>query len=375
MPAADPLPRPAPGLGWLYLLVLILGLVLLWRTLEGPRPLHDPAAPPRPVTPRGDLAADEQATIALFQAAAPSVVYVRNLDVRRSAWNFDWEVVEQGSGSGFVWDGDGHVVTNQHVIAGGRAFLVTLADGSSWEAAVVGRDRRHDLAVLRIEAPADRLPPILLGSSGDLQVGQKVFAIGNPFGLDHTLTTGVISGLGRSFTGQDRQRIEGAIQTDAAINPGNSGGPLLDSAGRFIGVNTAILSPSGASAGIGFAIPVDTVRRVVTAIIQGRLRAGLGVLLLPAHVARRLGVRRGALVGRVEPGSAAERAGLRGTVLDERGSWILGDVVLALDGEEVAAPADLERLLAAHRPGEEVELLLQRGRRQLRVRVVLEQVD
>ena len=241
-----------------------------WRSPTPPSP--PPAAETRTVAARGDLAADEEATIALFRRASPAVAYITSVALRRDLFTLNVFEIPQGSGSGFVWDASGHVVTNYHVVASAGATRVTLADRSSWDAELVGAAPEKDLAVLRIDAPHDRLQPLAIGSSADLLVGQKVFAIGNPFGLDRTLTTGVISALGREIVSPARLTIRDVIQTDAAINPGNSGGPLLDSAGRLIGVNTAIYSPSGAFAGIGFAIPADTVGWVVPELIaHGRI--------------------------------------------------------------------------------------------------------
>ncbi|HTS03462.1 MAG TPA: trypsin-like peptidase domain-containing protein, partial [Thermoanaerobaculia bacterium] len=219
-----------------------------------PGRLKGAAAAPRPVTARGDLASDEKATIELFQRCSPSVVYITTL-ARRPVNFFEMTEVAQGTGSGFVWDRQGHIVTNFHVIENSDSLVVTLADQSNWKATLVGAEPDKDLAVLRIGAPEAKLPPILVGTSHDLKVGQKVFAIGNPFGLDETLTTGIVSALGRTIESVTGRKIQDVVQTDAAINPGNSGGPLLDSAGRLIGVNTQIASPSGASAGIGFAVP------------------------------------------------------------------------------------------------------------------------
>ncbi|MEW8432026.1 MAG: trypsin-like serine protease, partial [gamma proteobacterium symbiont of Ctena orbiculata] len=235
---------------------------------------------PRIVTPRGDLAADEKATVEIFQQSSPSVVYITTLQRVRNPWTRDILSLPQGTGSGFIWDDLGHLVTNHHVIAEASEANVRLNDGRSYRAVLIGSSPDHDLAVLRIRVPFDRPPPVPVGSSDDLKVGQKVFAIGNPFGLDYTLTTGVVSALDRSLSeGRDGVAIDHLIQIDAAINPGNSGGPLLDSAGRMIGINTAIYSPSGAYAGIGFAVPVDTVNRVVPELIaKGRyVRPSLGV--------------------------------------------------------------------------------------------------
>ncbi|HEY7493040.1 MAG TPA: trypsin-like peptidase domain-containing protein, partial [Candidatus Tectomicrobia bacterium] len=302
--------------------------------------MRDPDAVPRAITPRGDLAADERATIDLFRAVSPSVVYITTLT--RDIFSLNLFEIPQGAGSGFIWDQDGHIITNFHVIQGASAARVTLADHSVWDAQLVGIAPDQDLAVLYIAAPQSRMPPIAVGTSADLLVGQKAFAIGNPFGLDQTLTTGAISALGREITAVTGRTIAGMIQTDAAINPGNSGGPLLDSSGRLIGVNTAIYSPSGGSAGIGFAVPVDTVNRVVPQLIRhGRvIRPGLGVSLADDTTARRLGLK-GALIIQVGKGSAAEAAGLRGTRRDANGRILLGDVIIGIATEVVESSGDL----------------------------------
>jgi S1-C subfamily serine protease len=285
MPTDDrpfrPARAPTTGINWLVIILLILVTGLLWRERGGGAfsersRLRDPKAQERPITARGDLAEDEKSTIALFKQAAPSVVHITNLAVRRDL-NMDIFGIPQGTGTGFIWDRKGYVVTNFHVIEHANAAKVMLADRSEWDASLVGVARDQDVAVLKIEAPEEKLPAILVGESANLEVGQKVFAIGNPFGLDQTLTTGVVSGLGREILSVTKRPIQGVIQTDAAINPGNSGGPLLDSAGRLIGINTAI--PAEVSAGIGFAVPVDTVQRIVPQIIKyGRAeRIGLGI--------------------------------------------------------------------------------------------------
>ena len=329
-----------------------------------------PATPPL-VTARGDLAADEQATIQLFRDASPAVVYITSLAVRR---DFRLNVLEipQGAGSGFLWDGDGHVITNYHVIERADAAQVTLADHSTWDARLVGAAPEKDLAVLRIEAGAERLRPLAVGRSADLRVGQKVFAIGNPFGLDQTLTTGIISALGREIDSASGAPIRDVIQTDAAINPGNSGGPLLDSAGRLIGVNTAIYSPSGAYAGIGFAIPVDTVRWVVPDLLRyGKVRRPtLGVQLAPEGVMRDLRLE-GALVMGVVDGSGAERAGLEATRRDRLGRVVLGDVIVAVDGEAVTSGGDLLLALETRQAGETVAVTVLRDGRRRELRVEL----
>ncbi len=227
----------------------------------------------------------------------------------------------EGTGSGFIWDEGGHIVTNYHVIKGADGAHVTLADHTTYRASLVGAAPDKDLAVLHIDAPKDKLVPIRIGNSTDLQVGQMAYAIGNPFGLDLTLTTGVISALGREIQSVTKRTIKNVIQTDAAINPGNSGGPLLDSAGRLIGVNTAIYSPSGSSAGIGFAIPVDEVNRVVPQLIKnGKVeRPGLGVQVAHDQLARELGVQKGAVIVRAFRNSPAAKAGLRPTRRDSSG--------------------------------------------------------
>jgi S1-C subfamily serine protease len=325
-------------------------------------------------SPAWALTSAERATIELFDDAAPSVVYITSLSVRRDFFGRNAMEVPAGTGSGFIWDRDGHIVTNYHVIQNADRALVTLADQSSWPARLVGAAPEKDLAVLVIDAPRDALRPIPLGSSGDLRVGQSVYAIGNPFGYDQTLTTGVISALGREIESVTRTPIRDVIQTDAAINPGNSGGPLLDSRGRLIGVNTAIYSPSGAYAGIGFSIPVDAVQWVVPELIEhGRLRRpSLGVQIATAYASQRLGVRHGALVWDVIPNSGAERAGLLPTRRDTRGALLLGDVITAIDGEPVASYADVQLALERRRPGETVNLTLQRARREVRVTVTLD---
>jgi S1-C subfamily serine protease len=234
---------------------------------------------PRVVQARGNLAEDERSTIELFENSRDSVVFITTRQRVMDAWSRNIFSVPSGTGSGFIWDDLGHIITNLHVIKGASEAIVRLADGRDYKASLVGASPAHDIAVLKIGIGFQRPAPVPLGSSHDLKVGQKVFAIGNPFGLDWTLTTGIVSALDRSLPGSDGRTIDNLIQTDAAINPGNSGGPLLDSAGRLIGINTAIYSPSGASAGIGFSVPVDTVNRVVPQIIsRGKyIRPALGI--------------------------------------------------------------------------------------------------
>ncbi|MBX3275711.1 MAG: trypsin-like peptidase domain-containing protein [Sandaracinaceae bacterium] len=341
---------------------------------EPPAPPPDfPSPSPPPVAPRGDLFEIEQQTIALFENAAPSVVFITRVNLRADPFRRRVLEIPEGSGSGFVWDRQGHVVTNFHVIDGASGARVTLADGSIWPAALVGAVAEKDLAVLRIEAPEEQLRPIPVGASRELRVGQHVFAIGNPFGLDHTLSSGVVSGLEREIMSVGRRPIQGVIQTDAAINPGNSGGPLLDSAGRLIGVNTMIYSPSGASAGIGFAVPVDTVARAVPQLIAyGRvIRPVLGVRLADPSIAARLGLRGGALVLEVERGTPAEAARLRPTLADRFGRVTLGDVIVSVAGEDVADPNDIYRVLDRHEVGQTVEVGIVRGDERLTVPIQL----
>jgi S1-C subfamily serine protease len=361
---------------WTLLLVVLVVMVLvllaqnLW--MFGPVLFGRAKATPRPITPRGDLAADEKATIELFREASPSVVYITTQVVRRDVFSLNLLEIPQGTGSGIVWDEQGHIVTNFHVIQDADRAQVTLSDNSSSDAKLVGIAPEQDLAVLRIQSAPSRLRPIPIGTSNDLEVGQKVFAIGNPFGLDHTLTTGVISGLGRQIQSLTGQPIEGAIQTDAAINPGNSGGPLLDSAGRLIGLNTAILSRSGAYAGVGFAVPVDTVNQIVPELIaHGRVvRPGLGVKLAPRQITQQLGIT-GVLVLKVPGGSAAEKAGIRPTTRDANGRIHLGDVIVAVDGQPVTSADDLVKLLQQHEVGDEVTVTVKRqdGEHELTIRL------
>jgi S1-C subfamily serine protease len=330
------------------------------------------AAEPRRASVRADLDAEEKETIALFETASPSVVFITTVAVQQDLFSMNVMEVPQGSGSGFIWDRAGHIVTNFHVIAGADAAQVTLSDHSAWPARLIGGAPEKDLAVLRIEAPPNLLRPIAIGTSDDLRVGQKVLAIGNPFGFDQSLTTGVISALGREIDSVANIPIRDVIQTDAAINPGNSGGPLLDSAGRVIGVNTAIYTPSGGSAGIGFAIPVHAVQAAVPDLIaHGRVqRATLGVELAPDTVLRQAGIE-GALVFRVVPGSGADQAELRGTRRLQRGRWQLGDVIVGIGGTPVRSSADLLLALEERRGGETVEIELVRDGRRATARVVL----
>jgi S1-C subfamily serine protease len=328
----------------------------------------------RTIAPAAALEPEESHTIQIFERTAPSVVYIVNSALYRQLFSRNVYEVPQGAGSGFIWNQAGYIVTNFHVVYNADSLTVVLSDQSEHEARVVGVDPDHDLAVVQIQVAKEKLSPILVGSSHDLKVGQKVLAIGNPFGLDHTLTTGVVSALHRAIESMTKRTIENVIQTDAAINPGNSGGPLLDSGGRLIGINTMIVSPSGAFSGIGFAVPVDTVNDIVPQLIQhGRaIRAGIGVSLLPDSLARR-SVRQGVIIGKVAPGGPADRAGLRGTSQGRSGQ--LGDVIIALDGEPVDTGDDLVRLLGRHKPGEQVRLEILRAGQIQQVIVSLDPVQ
>src|SRR5437773_6340086 len=295
------------------------------------------ASTPRAVEPRGSLSDIERTSIDIFEHASPSVVQV----VGR-AGALETPEAENGlaqSGSGFVWDGAGHIVTNDHVVEGTSSLAVRFASGQVLRAQVVGAAPNYDLAVIRVDNPRSLPPSIAIGTSDDLKVGQWVFAIGNPFGLDQSLTTGIISALKRRLPTSGGREITNVIQTDAAINPGNSGGPLLDSAGRVIGVNTAILSPSGTSAGIGLAIPIDSVNRVVPELIKnGRVPTpGIGIVAASEAVSTRLGIE-GVIIVRTAPGTSAERAGLAGRAPS---TGKPGDVIVAVDGKPVRGRADL----------------------------------
>ena len=359
---------------FMVLLVAIAGALLIVPAMaDKPGALQS-----RPVAPRGELAADEKATIALFERARDSVVFISTRERVQDFWTRNVFSVPRGSGSGFIWDEAGHVVTNHHVIDGASEATVKLADGSSYKARLVGTSPRHDIAVLRIDTGFRKPEPVPVGSSHDLRVGQKVFAIGNPFGLDWTLTRGIVSALDRSLAGDGGNSIHHLIQTDAAINPGNSGGPLLDSAGRLIGINTAIYSPSGASAGIGFAVPVDTVNRVVPQLIRhGKYaRPTLGIEAdeqLNQRLLALLG-QRGVVILKVAPGSAAAAAGLQGVAV-RGGEVIPGDVILAVNGKGIDGMEKLAALLDDQRVGDTVRLTVMRQGKQREVAARLQAGD
>jgi S1-C subfamily serine protease len=328
-----------------------------------------PAAETPPATTlRDELLPSERNTIEIFQREAPSVVFIRNSQLRWNPWRRN--VMEQplGTGSGFLWDDEGHVVTNFHVIANGNSFTVTLADGRTFDAEKVGEDPDKDIAVLDIDAGDERLTPIDRGNSDDLLVGQKVIAIGNPFGLDQTLTTGVISALGREIRSVGGTLIRDMVQTDASINPGNSGGPLLDSRGRLIGMNTMIYSHTGESAGIGFAVPVNTIDRIVPQIIRyGHVRKpGLGVQLLGDDLAKHWGVK-GVIVAATVPGGPADKAGVIPAEMVGFGRIRIHDVIVGIEGKPVNSYDELYLALDDKKPGDRIEVTLQRKGKQRKV--------
>ena len=371
--------RTAPSWTWQRWLPLsALALTLLAALLLVPACVESRTeAVPRAVTPRGALAADEQANVELFSKASPSVVHITSLSAQRDLFSMNVQQVPRGTGTGFIWDDSGHIVTNFHVIQGANGAKVTLADQSSFDASLVGAFPDRDLAVLRIQAPKDKLPPIAIGASRDLVVGQRVYAIGNPFGLDQSLTTGIVSALNREIESFNNRTIRGVIQTDAAINPGNSGGPLLDSAGRLVGVNTQIASPSGASAGIGFAIPVDEINRIVPKLIRdGRfVRPAIGVSAGPPGLSQALKLPKGVVLVDVGRGSPAEKAGLQPFRRGNRGEVLGGDVITAIDEQAVADLDDLLSQLERHQPGDSVTLTVWRSGQSRKQGLVLAQPE
>ena len=313
--------------------------------------------------PRLDRPTVETQAIDVYKRVSPSVVAVaNNALVRRGLFSFQLYEVPQGAGSGFVWDKKGHIVSNYHVVHQANTLTVTFPDGTRYDAKLVGVAPDYDLAVLQIDAPPERLIPVTITPSRDLQVGQQVYAIGNPFGLDTTLSAGIVSALGRTITSMTDRKIYDVIQTDTAINPGNSGGPLLGAGGKLIGVNTAIVSPSGASAGIGFAVPSDTVSRVVPQLIEkGRVtRAGLGVQLLPDHVTARAGVQ-GVAIYAVFEKTPAATTGLAGLSVSSNGDLVFGDIITAVDKSPVRTIEDLQAVLDPRKPGDRVTLTVSRA--------------
>jgi S1-C subfamily serine protease len=360
--ASRPL-TPSPLRALLLLVPLLLLLIpaglLVWHYWPVGGSTLNPSAQLRDVDARGPLYKNETDLIALYEKALPSVVHINNLTDRSDGFSLNVQRVPKGSGSGFIWDKDGHIVTNFHVVQGASAVQVILSDRSTYDAKTVWTYPDKDLAVLSINAPKDKLVPIPLGSSHDLKVGQTAIVIGNPFGLDGTLTSGIVSALGREIESVTEHPIQNVIQTSAPINPGNSGGPLLDSDGRLIGVTTAILSPSGTFAGIGFAIPVDEVNPVVTQLIQkGKIdRPLLGVSMAEA---KQFKAPEGALITRVVPESPAAKAGLRPTRQSRTGDIVLGDIIVALDQQPVQSTKDVFSFLEHHKPGDAVTVTILR---------------
>jgi len=321
-----------------------------------------------PNSPMNIIQQYEKGVMSLFKKSSSSVVFITTSTYRQDYYSRNVYEIPVGSGSGFIWDKDGHIITNYHVIKGVGKAEVTLSDHTSWQATLVGVAKEKDIAVLKIDAPKDKLIAIKRGRSDNLVVGQFVMAIGNPFGLDQTLTTGVISALGREIQSQAQIPIRDIIQIDAAINPGNSGGPLLNSTGRLIGVNSAIYSPSGASAGIGFAIPVDVVKWVVSDIIKyGEVRRPvLGVGVVPDYIAKEYGVKEGVVISYIFPNSPSEKSGLHGTTKNK-----LGDIILKINGDKLNDNNDLILSLEKYKPGDKITLTIQRDNKQFEVEVVL----
>lgn len=359
-------------MGLLRHALVSLPLAACLAAAPAPDPPGSPAAGAPPVGAGGAAGADpegllasERNTIGIFQRNVRSVVNVSNIRLARRGL-FDQEAqVPAGTGSGWVWDREGHIVTNFHVVAGGDRFLVTFhKDKTQYPAVVRGTAPMKDIAVLKLEAlPPGGLAPAAVGRSGGLVVGQKAMALGNPFGLDHSISAGIISALGRKMTGVGGVTIEDMIQTDTSINVGNSGGPLLDSSGRVIGVNTMILSRSGASSGVGFAVPIDTVGRIVPQLIEHGevVRPGLGIVLLGERFRDFFDVKEGVIVKHVDPEHPAHAAGMKGITQDRRGRYYLGDVILSIDGQKVGSYDDIYHVLDKKKVGDAVSVEVRRG--------------
>ena len=371
---------------FLTLTLAALALFLLYQIRENrrwqarqvaPAASAAPQVPALRAPPPPEPRPGEESATAIYKRVSPSVVAVaNNALVRRGFFDFQLYEVPQGSGSGFVWDRKGHIVSNYHVVHQANTLTVTFPDGTRYDAKLVGVAPDYDLAVLKIDAPPDKLSPVAITPSRELEVGQQVYAIGNPFGLDTTLSSGIVSALGRTITSMTERKINDVIQTDTAINPGNSGGPLLNGAGKLIGVNTAILSPSGAYAGIGFAIPSDTVSRVVPQLIEkGRVaRAGLGVRFLPDHVTARAGLK-GVAIYTVFEDTPAAKAGLEGIGVSRRGELLFGDVITAVNQKPVSTVEDLQALLDPRNPGDKITLTLTRDSRARDLTLTLIEVE
>ena len=321
------------------------------------------------------LSEDERNTIDIVDATKNSVVFVTNIQRVRDLFRYEQEVT-RGSGSGFVWDNQGHIVTNYHVIEDGDVFNITLPNQEQRQARLVGMEQNKDIAVLRILGSTSGIQPLEIGSSKDLLVGQKVVAIGNPFGFDHTVTTGIVSAVGRNIVGAGGVTIRDMIQTDASINPGNSGGPLLNSHGELIGMNSMIVSPSGAYSGIGFAVPVDTIKTIVPQIIEhGKvIRPGLGISPMRDVYARRLGIT-GMVLGEVPKDSSAYRAGLRGIERDRSGRWSIQDVIVAIDDIPIKSYDDYYNAMDNFQIGDVVTLSIRRNNKERKIKYTLVRID
>lgn len=314
---------------------------------------------------KSSLLEAEKNTISVFQNTVQSVVNVSNIRLARMSF-FDMRSIEvpRGAGSGFVWDNQGHIVTNYHVVMDGDSYMISFhGDPEQYRATLVGAEPRQDIAVLKLEKIPSNLTPVKMGQSQNLQVGQKTLAIGNPFGLDHTLTSGIVSALDRQVPGIGNVTIRGMIQTDAAINQGNSGGPLLNSRGEVIGMNTMIFSRSGTSSGVGFAVPADSIARIVPQLIEhGKVtRPGLGVGIFPDHLKARFGVNEGIVISDIDPASPAYQAGLRGMARDPSGRHQLGDIILKINNKEINSFDDIYHVLSDYKVGDEVSVTYRRG--------------
>jgi 2-alkenal reductase len=363
-----------------YVPIRFLRIAIVWLLLLATFWVFEPyltalwfsASAPRTVAPRGNLAASEQASIELFKNVSPSVVHVFARAVSSSSLFSDDQETAVQSGSGVVWDTAGHVITNNHVITGTAQIGVRLSSGEFVEARVVGAAPNYDLAVLQLERTRSALRPIAIGHSADLQVGQNTFAIGNPYGLEQTLTSGIVSAVRRRLPQGNAREVKGMIQTDAAINPGNSGGPLLDSAGRLIGINSAILSGSGASAGIGFAIPVDMVNRVATELIRtGHVPLpGIGIVAAKQDEATSLGID-GVIIVRTLPDSPAAKAGIEGV----SANGVIRDVVTQVNGKPIHSMDELASTFEDAGIGKQVTLTLERGGQARTVNVVVADIS
>ena len=347
--------------------------------LDTPAIAQEIAAPQLPAenqTGNDTLRENEKYVVNLFKTASKSTVHINTKRLQRGFWTHQVREVPQGSGSGFIWSKDGIVVTNFHVIQDATSAKIVLNDGSEYDAKLVGVSPNHDLAVLRFDTQGQQLPVLPLGSSENLNVGQDVFAIGNPFGLDQTLTTGIISALGREIRSVSGMPIEDVIQTDAAINPGNSGGPLINSRGKLIGINTMIVSTSGSSAGIGFAVPVDTIKRVVPEIVKtGKYEAAQIMIKsdprLNRVIAQRSGIQ-GIVIAAVKPGSAADKAGLQGLKRYNNGEVKIGDIILSIDGNPTPNIGEYMQALDKHKAGDKVTIEVQRGIEVVDIEIELE---